>query len=132
MDLLNDIAGAAAAQGHYSQAVAHGGMLFLATQLGFDPRDPAAPPGSIEDQARNALASVAAILVAAGSGLDQIIKVTIYLSDIAHWDAVNAVYGEVLGPHRPARGVIPAGKLHRGYDVAIDVIAALPDRERER
>lgn len=125
MRTISNAPSAALPLGHYSQATIHQGTIYVATQLGIDPNNPTASPGSIEQQARNALHNVASILIAAGSGLDAVLKVTIFLSDIGHWDAVNQAYAEAFGDHRPARGVIPAGKLHHGYDVAIDVIAAL-------
>lgn len=108
--------------GHYSQAVEHNGTVYLATQLGRNRETGLV--GSVEEQTTNILDSVEAILAAAGSSLQSIIRVTIYLSDIANWDKVNAIYAERLGPHRPARGVIPCGELHNGCGVAMDVVAA--------
>jgi 2-iminobutanoate/2-iminopropanoate deaminase len=115
--------------GHYSQAVSDGRTLYLSTQLGIDPADPAAPPASVARQTANILASVRAILRAGGSDLEHVLKVTIYLSDIAHWEEVNRAYAAAFGDHRPARGVIPVGKLHHGYDVAFDVIAEIVEHD---
>lgn len=125
MRTISNASSAASPLGHYSQATIHHGTIYVATQLGIDANNPTAAPGSIDEQARNALHNVASILIAAGSSLDSVLKVTIFLSDIGHWDAVNQAYAEAFGDHRPARGVIPVDKLHHGYDVAIDVIAAL-------
>lgn len=111
--------------GHYSQAVVHDDVVYVAGQLPIDPEDPAAPPGDAAQQARRALTNVARILEAAGSGLDQLLQVTIYISDVAHWGEVNRVYAEVLGAHRPARAVVPVGELHYGYLVEIQAIAAV-------
>lgn len=112
--------------GHYAQAIAHGGLLFLSTQLGIDPDDPEASPGTISVQTRRILENVDAILRAEELDKSAVVKVMIYLSDIAHWDDVNDVYAEWFKDHRPARGVIAVDALHMGYDVAFDVTAAYP------
>jgi 2-iminobutanoate/2-iminopropanoate deaminase len=119
--------------GHYEQAVAHGGFLFVSTQLPIDPHATASTPepGPIEEQARRVLANLRAIVEAGGSRLDRIIRVTIYVSDVSHWPAVNRIYESFFGAARPARGVIPTGKLHLGYDVAADCIAAIVDDSRD-
>lgn len=115
--------------GHYSQAVVHGGTVYVSGQLPIDPAAPKAPPGDAAAQARQALANVRAILEAAGSGLDRTLQMTIYVSDISHWDEVNRVYGEVMDGHRPARAVVPTRDLHYGYLVEIQAIAALREEE---
>jgi 2-iminobutanoate/2-iminopropanoate deaminase len=112
--------------GHYSQAVVHGDVVYVAGQLPIDPENPTAPAGDAAQQARRALTNVGRILEAAGSGLDQLLQVTIYISDVSHWGEVNRVYAEVLGAHRPARAVVPVGELHYGYLVEIQAIAAVP------
>jgi 2-iminobutanoate/2-iminopropanoate deaminase len=113
------------AGGHYSQAVVHNATVYVAGQLPIDPADPKAPPGDAAAQARRALANVRAILEAAGSGLDRVLQMTVYISDISHWGEVNRVYAEVMGEHRPARAVVPTRDLHYGYLVEIQAIAAL-------
>ena len=113
------------ARGHYSQAIVHAGLVYVAGQLPTVPEDPARRLESFEEQARQVLANVVAILEAAGSGSDLIVKATVYIADIAHWPAFNAIYAEVLGAHRPARTVVPVPQLHYGYLVEMDVIAAL-------
>ena len=115
--------------GHYSQAVVHNGFVFVAGQLPIDPADPSRPPGSIEDQTARALANVAAILTAAGTGLDHVVQMTVYVSDVSLWGKVNAVYSRVMGDHRPARAVVPSGELRHGMLIEIQAIAAL-DAER--
>ncbi len=110
------------ALGHYSQAIVHAGTVYVATQLGRIPDDPGASAGA---QARRALGSALAIVQAAGSSSDQVVRVTLYLADIADWEEVNGVYAELFGDHKPARGVIPCGNLHGGAKVAVDVIAAV-------
>jgi len=113
------------ARGHYSQAIVHGGMVYVAGQLPGIPDDPDRRLDSFDAQARQVLANVAAILEASGSALEQVVKATVYIADLAHWPAFNAIYGEVFGAHRPARTVVPVAALHYGYLVEMDVIAAL-------
>jgi reactive intermediate/imine deaminase len=116
---------APSARGHYSQAIVHAGLVYVAGQLPVVPEDPERRLESFEAQARQVLANVLAILEASGSGSDLIVKATVYIADIAHWPAFNAIYAEVLGAHRPARTVVPVPQLHYGYLVEMDVIAAL-------
>jgi 2-iminobutanoate/2-iminopropanoate deaminase len=111
--------------GHYSQAVIHGGTVYVAGQLPIDPADRDAPPGDAATQARRALENVRHILEASGSGLDHVLQMTIYVSDITHWSEVNRVYADMMGDHRPARAVVPVRDLHFGYMVEIQAIAAL-------
>ena len=118
---------APAARGHYSQAVVHGDLVYVAGQLPIDPADPGGRLESFEAQARQVLANVAAILDAAGSSLDRVLKATVYITDLAHWPQFNAIYAQALGAHRPARTVVPVAGLHYGYLVEMDVIAALRD-----
>ena len=110
--------------GHYSQAVVHGGLVFVAGQLPVDPADPSREPGTIVEQTELALANVSAILRAAGSGLDKVLQMTVYVTDVSLWGEVNAVYARVMGEHRPARAVVPAGELRHGMMIEIQAIAA--------
>jgi 2-iminobutanoate/2-iminopropanoate deaminase len=110
--------------GHYSQAIEHGGLVFVAGQLPIDPADRERAPGDVDEQTEQVLRNVEAILVAAGSGLDRLLSVTIYVTDIAFWPRVNAVYARVLGEHRPARAVVPVPTLHHGYAIEVQAIAA--------
>lgn len=113
--------------GHYSQAVVYGGLVYVAGQLSIDPRTGEKKLGSIEEQTEQALRNVSEILKAAGSDLSRVLRMTVYVSDINLWGAVNEVYARVLGEHRPARAVIPTGELHYGFLVEIDAIAATLD-----
>src|SRR6187551_1607268 len=96
---------APAAAGHYSQAIVHNGVVYVAGQLPIDPKDNNRPVGSIEEQTERTLRNVEAILVAAGSGLDRVLQMTIYISDIELWGGVNAAYSRIMGNHKPARAV---------------------------
>lgn len=118
-------AGAPAARGHYSQAVVHAGLVYVAGQLPIDPADPQRRLEGFEEQARRVIDNVAAILAEAGSGLDHVLRATVYIADVAHWPAFNAIYAERFGAHRPARTVVPVAGLHYGYLVEMDAIAAL-------
>jgi 2-iminobutanoate/2-iminopropanoate deaminase len=114
---------AAKPQGHYSQAVSYAGTIFVAMQIAIDPTE-GPLNASATDQAKLALQNVSKILEAAGSSLQRALRITVYLSEIALWEEVNKVYSDVLGDHRPARSVVPTGKLHLGLDVGFEVIAA--------
>jgi 2-iminobutanoate/2-iminopropanoate deaminase len=113
--------------GHYSQALVHNGLVFVSGQLSIDPRTGEKKLGSIEEQSRQALANISAILKAAGSDLGRVLKMTVYISDINLWSKVNEVYREVMGEHRPARAVIPTGELHYGFLIEIEAIAAIAE-----
>ena len=111
--------------GHYSQATVHNGTVYVSGQLGIDAESEGPVIGTIEEQTERALNNIAEILRAAGSDLSRVLKVNVYVSDIRHWDAINAVYTKVFGDHRPARAVIPCKELHHGFQVEIDAIAAV-------
>ena len=112
--------------GHYSHAAGYGGLVFASGQLGRAAGMSDAEAGGIEGQARRALLSFAQVLAAAGTGVSRLLKVNIYLADIGDWPAVNRIYEEALGPHRPARAVIATGPLHFGSLIEVDGIAASP------
>jgi 2-iminobutanoate/2-iminopropanoate deaminase len=113
--------------GHYSQAVVHGGIVYVAGQLPVDPADPQAPPGDVRSQTRQALANVRGILEAASSGMDRVLQMTLYVSDISHWGAVNEAYAEAMGDHRPARAIVPVGELHGGYVIEVQALATVKE-----
>ena len=116
---------APAPAGHYAQAVVHGGLVFVSGQLPLDPATRTPCTGTVEEQTALALANLAAILDAAGSGIDRVLRTTVYVSDIALWGRVNTTYAAFFGEHRPARSVVPTRDLHFGCLVEIDAIAAL-------
>ena len=111
--------------GHYSQAIVHQGLVFVAGQLAIDPAGGEKMLGSIEDQTRQTINNVRAILEASGSSLQKVLKSTIYISDIDDWPAVNKVYAECFGDHKPARAVVPVRDLHYGFKIEMEVIAAV-------
>jgi 2-iminobutanoate/2-iminopropanoate deaminase len=113
------------ARGHYSQAMVHAGMVYVAGQLPIVPADPERKLATFEEQARQVIANVEAILQAADSSLAHVVRATVYIADVSHWPAFNRIYAEALGQHRPARTVVPVAQLHYGYLVEMDVIAAV-------
>lgn len=111
--------------GHYSQAMVHQGVVYLAGQLPIDPVTGSKEVGPIEQQTEQVLKNISAVLQAAGSDLAHVLKVTVYISDIELWGRVNQVYARMMGDHRPARSVVPVKDLHYGFQIEMDVIAAV-------
>ncbi len=111
--------------GHYSQAIVHNNIVYVSGQLPIDPKTGEKRLGSIEEQTEQALTNLAEILKAADSNLNQVIKTTVYISDIELWGRVNAVYSRFFGEHRPARAVVPTKDLHFGFQIEIEAIAAV-------
>ena len=110
--------------GPYSQAVKYGGLIFVSGQTPERPSDGTPVHATSEEQTRLVLSNIEAILRAAGSGLDKVLKVNIYLSDIALKPMINAVYQEFFPQSPPARIAMAVLGLDDGLDVEIDVIAA--------
>lgn len=114
--------------GHYSQAVVHNDMVYLAGQLPVHPETGETAAGSVADQTRLVLENIRAVLEAAGSDVNHVLKVTIFVPDISSWRTVNEVYAEFFGDHRPARAVVPTRDLHHGCLIEVDAIAAVRQR----
>lgn len=113
--------------GHYSPGIEQGGLIFVSGQLpmSLETREPFT--GDIGEQTELALRNVEAVLHAAGSDLTQVLQMTIYVSDMELWSAVNAKYAEVMGDHRPARAIVPVKDLHFGTKIEIQAIAAVAE-----
>ena len=110
--------------GHYAPATAHGDLVFVSGQLPVGPdgqHDAGAP---FEEQVRRTLSNLFAVLAAAGSGPDRLLKVTPYIVGVDHWSTFNRVYADMLGEARPARAVVPVPELHHCYLVEIEAVAA--------
>ena len=108
--------GAPKAIGPYSQAIVHGGLVYTAGQVALDPATMELVAGGVAEQADRVLAE-------AGSGLDRVIKTTVYLVDMADFGAMNEIYARHFGNHRPARSTVAVAGLPKGARVEVDVIA---------
>lgn len=117
--------GAPAAAGPYSQAIRAGELVFAAGQLGIDPATGALVGDDVGSQAERALANLAAILEAAGSGMDRLVKVTVFLAEIGDWPAVNEVYARLVPEPFPARSAFAVKALPLGARVEIEAVAAV-------
>lgn len=115
---------APAAIGPYSQAVVSGGLVYCSGQIALDPTTGTVVEGDVSRQTEQVLANLAAVLQAAGSGLGQVLKTTVYLRDMADFSAMNVVYTECFGDHRPARATVAVAGLPRDVRVEIDCVAA--------
>jgi reactive intermediate/imine deaminase len=111
--------------GHYSHAVVANGMVFVSGQLPIDASGKKLVGASFEDQARQVLANVAGALEAAGSGVASLVQVRVYVTDIAHWPAFDAIYAAWAGASRPTRAVVPVPMLHHGLLIEIEAVATL-------
>ncbi|MBL7178040.1 MAG: RidA family protein [Desulfobacteraceae bacterium] len=111
--------------GHYSQAIVHDNVIYISGQLPIDPITGEKRLSSIEEETEQALKNLAEIIKAAGSSIDNVIKTTIYISDIQLWDRVNSAYSQFFGEHRPARAVVPTKDLHYGFHIEIEAIASI-------
>jgi len=107
----------------YSQAIRVGELVFVSGQLGLRAGESAICGEGIEEQTRQVLTNVKAILEAAGSGIDKLVKTTVYLTDLADFAAMNSVYAEFVGDVPPARATVQVAALPSGALVEIDAIA---------
>ena len=111
--------------GPYSQAVRAGDVVFLSGQIALDPASgELVAKDDVAQQTERVMDNLAAVLVAAGSGFDRVVKSTIYLVDLADFAVVNEIYGRRLGPGAlPARATVQVAALPRGAKVEIDMVA---------
>jgi 2-iminobutanoate/2-iminopropanoate deaminase len=110
--------------GPYSQGTRAGGLLFTAGQVGFDPSTGELVDGGISEQTERVLQNIRAILQAGGLDLANVVKTTVFLVDMADFAAMNTVYAQAFGDHRPARSTVAVAALPRGARVEIEAIAA--------
>ncbi len=111
--------------GPYAQGVAAGGFVFLSGQVPLDPQSGELIGGSIEDQVARVMENLGAVLEAAGSGFDQVVKTTVFLTDLDDFQKMNGVYERFLKDNRPARSTVQVAALPKGARVEIDAIARL-------
>ena len=116
----------AAPQSYYSQAIASGDLLFCSGQIGLDPATGQMVPGGIEAETDQVLKNLAQVLAAAGAGLADVVKTTIYLADFSEFQAMNAVYVRSFPSEPPARATVGVSALPRGARIELEAIARLP------
>ena len=107
----------------YSQAIAAGGLVFVSGQLGLKPGETTLERKGIEAQTRQVLENMRVILEQAGSGLDRLLKTTVFLADLADFAAMNGVYADYVGARPPARATVQVAALPSGALVEIDAVA---------
>jgi len=112
--------------GPYSVGVKANHFVFTAGQIGLDPKTQVVVEGGIEMETRQALLNVQAILEAAGTSLDQVVKASVFLRDMNDFSRMNAVYATFFPKNPPARTTVQAAGLPRGAAVEIDVVAVTP------
>ena len=113
---------APAAIGPYSQAITTGGLVFTSGQIPIDPASGSIAANDIAGQARQAIQNLAAVLEAAGSGLDKVVKTTCFLTDINDFAVFNEIYEELF-PGKPARSCVEVSNLPKGALVEIEAVA---------
>lgn len=117
---------APAAIGPYSQAMAVGDFVFCSGQIPIDPASGELVEGDVAVQTDRVMHNLAAVLAAAGCSLADVVKTTVFLSDMGNFTAMNEVYGRHFGDHRPARATVAVAGLPKAVDVEIEVIARKP------
>jgi 2-iminobutanoate/2-iminopropanoate deaminase len=117
--------GAPSAIGPYSQGIVANGFVFTAGQVALDPKTMELSDGDIGAQTARVFANLRAILTAAGSGMDRVVKTTVYLADMTDFSAMNEVYAREFGTHRPARSTVAVKTLPKNARVEIDLVAVV-------
>jgi 2-iminobutanoate/2-iminopropanoate deaminase len=115
--------GAPKAIGPYSQAIANDNLIFTAGQVALDPKTGDLVGRTTAEQTEQVFANLTAVLAAAGSGLEHVVKTTVYLADMADFSQMNEVYARHFGAHKPARSTVQAAGLPKAARVEIEVIA---------
>ena len=118
-------ADAPAAIGPYSQAVKAGGAVYLSGQLGMNPATGELVSADVKEQTTQALSNMKAVLAAAGATVDNVVKTTVFLTDMADFQAVNAVYAETFASNAPTRSCVAVAALPKGARVEVEAIAVL-------
>lgn len=116
----------------YSQAVKSNGMLYLAGQIGLNPKDRKLVEGGIEAETIQIMENIKAVLEAGGAKLEDVVNTTIYLKDISQFAKVNELYGKYFTGNFPARTTVGVANLPGGANIEIAVIAAIPYKQRKK
>lgn len=111
--------------GPYSQAVRSGNTLYLSGQIALDPASGNLIEGDFATQARRVLDNLRAVLRASGADFKNVARATVYLTDLGNFQALNSIYGQYFGDHKPARSTVGVAQLPRGAAVEIDLIAVI-------
>ncbi|HEV7505443.1 MAG TPA: RidA family protein [Thermoanaerobaculia bacterium] len=111
--------------GPYSQSVEVDGWLYTSGQVGIDPATGELAPGGFEAQARQMLKNLAAVLASAGCTFANVVKTTVFVTDLKDFQALNTLYAEAMGAHRPARSTVQVAALPKGALVEMDLVARL-------
>lgn len=117
------------AVGPYSQGIEASGMVFCSGQIPLDPETGEIVPGGVEEQTRRVMKNLGAVLAAAGCGYDDVVKTTIFVTDLAHFKTINAIYGEYFSEPQPARATVQVAALPLGAGVEVEAIAVKPSSE---
>ncbi len=113
------------ALGPYSQAIKVGSLVFTSGQIPIDPATDSITAVTIEDQTRQVIGNLAEVLKAAGTGLDRVVKTTVFIKDMNDFAALNAVYAELFGANKPARSCVEVARLPKDVKVEIECVATL-------
>jgi 2-iminobutanoate/2-iminopropanoate deaminase len=111
--------------GPYSQAIKAGGFVFVSGQISIDPLTGQFVAGSVAEQTEQVLKNLSAVLEAAGSSIDQVVKTTVFLADMKEFNAMNEVYGKFFTGEPPARATVAAAGLPKDARVEIEAVALL-------
>jgi 2-iminobutanoate/2-iminopropanoate deaminase len=109
--------------GHYSQAVEHNSLIFISGILPITPAGEKLTDATFPEQTEQVLKNLDAILAAAGSERSNVLKVTVFITDMSAWGSVNQVYMQFFGDHKPARSVVPVLPLHYGLKIELEAVA---------
>lgn len=109
--------------GPYSQAVKANGFVYTSGQIALDPATGTLESGGFEAQVRRVFRNLEAVLAAAGSSFDKVLKATVFITDFVDFQTLNTVYAEYMGDHKPARTTVAVSALPKGASVEIDLVA---------
>lgn len=115
---------APSAIGPYSQAIKYGNLIFVSGQIAINPSTNEFVNGNIDNQTKQVIENIKAILESAGSSLQKVLKVTIFITDMKDFDSINAVYSEYFNSSLPARACVEVSNLPKGAKVEMEAIAS--------